>query len=83
MKQMPNMHCYKIELNTMSDVRDFIEISSQYEGLLLSDNDCYTINASSIMGVIYSLEWNNLYLLSEEDVYSAFAKFIIETYVRS
>lgn len=80
---MPNLHCYKIELNTMSDVREFVEIASQYTGLMLSDNECYTINASSIMGVIYSLEWNNLYLLSETDVYSAFSKFIIEAHTRS
>ena len=80
---MPNLHCYKIELNTMSDVREFVEIASQYTGLKLSDNECYTINASSIMGVIYSLEWNNLYLLSETDVYSVFSKFIIEAHTRS
>ena len=39
---MPNLHCYKIELNTMSDVREFVEIASQYTGLMLSDNECYT-----------------------------------------
>lgn len=72
-------HCYKIQLDTMSDVRKFIEKTAMIEDahLTLSDGDNYSINASSIMGVLYSLEWSNLYLYSDVEVYSVFADFIV------
>ena len=75
-----NKHCYKIQLNTMTDVRKFIEKTALIEEgtiLTLSDGGHYSINASSIMGVLYSLEWNHLYLYSTTEVYSIFADFII------
>lgn len=73
-------HCYKIQLNTMTDVRKFIEkVALIEEGtvLTLTDGGAYSINAASIMGVLYSLEWNNLYLHSSKDVYTLFTDFII------
>lgn len=73
-------HCYKIQLDTMTDVRHFIEKTAMVEDaahLVLSDGDNYSINASSIMGVLYSLEWNKLYLYSDIEVYSIFAEFIV------
>ena len=44
--------------------------------------DKYTINASSIMGVIYSLEWNNLFLVTTEDAYSLLKDYIVEATTR-
>ena len=71
---------YKIQLNTMTDVRKFVEKVAMVElgnNLTLTDGGNYYINAQSIMGVLYSLEWNNLYLHSDVDVYTLFADFII------
>lgn len=71
---------YQISLVTMHDIQEFVNIATEYgKPLKLTDKENYTVNAASILGVRYSLEWNSLYLLSEEDVYSLFAKFIIHT----
>lgn len=71
---------YQISLVTMQDINDFVGIATEYgKTLKLTDKENYTVNAASILGVRYSLEWNSLYLLSEEDVYSLFSRFIIHT----
>lgn len=75
-------HLYKLRLDTMTDVKDFVNIASQFENLKLTDTENYTINASSILGVMYSLEWNNIYLMTDRDLYSYFDKFIINTSTR-
>ena len=75
---------YQISLVTMQDINDFVNIATKYhKPLKLTDKENYSVNASSIIGVMYSLEWNHLYLLSEEDVYSLFSKFIIHTRVKT
>lgn len=73
---------YRVSLNTMTDVKKFLEIVThnftEYEALYLTDaSGQYSVNAKSIMGVIYSLEWDNLYLTSEKEVYYLFKDFII------
>lgn len=77
-------HVYKIELNTLTDVKNFVNIitTSNLSSPELTDGDKYTINASSIMGVIYSLEWNNLFLVTTEDVYSLLKDYIVEATTR-
>lgn len=78
---MPNYR-YRVRLDTLADVRKFLEIVAQnfneYEVLMLTTaSGDYTVNAKSIMGVIYSLEWDNLYLISEKEIYHLFKDFII------
>ena len=77
-------HVYKIELNTLTDVKNFVNIivTSNLSSPELTDGDKYTINASSIMGVIYSLEWNNLFLVTTEDAYSLLKDYIVEATTR-
>lgn len=73
---------YKIALETLEDVKNFSKIVannfSERDLLLLTTaSGDYTVNAKSIIGVIYSLEWDNLYLLSEKEVFHLFKDFII------
>ena len=78
-------YVYKIRLDTLTDVRNFVNLitASNLDSAELTDNNKYTINASSIMGVIYSLEWDNLFLVTTEDAYSLFKDYIIEAHTRS
>lgn len=80
---MSKVHYYKIELNTLSDVKKFIEKATMTnEKLKLSDGEGYTVSASSMMGAIYALEWETLYLVSENDVYDKFQEFIRHSTIR-
>lgn len=73
------MEKYKIELVTLTDVKTFTEIaSSQSEDIQIHLTDGnYIINARSILGVMYALEWNNLWLIASEPVYDAFKNYIV------
>lgn len=68
---------YAIELTTLTDVREFCEIASSFpsDTIQLTDGN-YTINAKSILGVMYALEWNELWLVSDRPVYNEFKNYI-------
>lgn len=73
---------YKISLETLSDVKKFLNIVTDNFGeqdllLLTTASGDFTVNAKSIIGVIYSLEWDNLYLISEKEAFDFFKDFII------
>ena len=73
------MERYKIEINTLTDVKTFTEIALSLPEdikLQLTDGN-YIINARSILGVMYALEWNNLWLIASEPVYDAFKDYIV------
>ncbi len=72
-------HRYKIEIITASDVQEFVSIASRCSGkvmLLCGDELC--INAKSLLGVMLArgMHWNDLTLVTENDCYYAFEKFI-------
>ena len=72
------MHKIKIRLETYSDVHEFVNIASQIDSnIKLIDGQDYCINAKSILGSLAALEWNELYCVSDEDIYSKIAKFAI------
>ena len=76
---MKHVEKYKIELVTLTDIKTFTEIaSSQAEDIQIQLTDGnYIINARSILGVMYALEWNNLWLIASEPVYDAFKNYIV------
>ena len=75
------MHRYKIELVTASDIRDFVNAAGTCKGkVMICCNDDYCINDKSLLGVMVAkkMQWNDLYLLMENDDYSKFERFIID-----
>lgn len=71
---------YKVELNTLSDVKKFVETATKFEGrLLLKSGNKFSVNAKSLLGVLLArkLNWNDLMLVSEKDCYLDFEKYII------
>lgn len=80
---MAKVHFYKLELNTMKEIKEFVEIATMLDTeLMLTDNNDYTVSAKSLMGAIYALEWNELYLMSEKDVYDSFESFITSSSIK-
>lgn len=68
----------KIRLDTFTDVQQFINITSHLEGkIVLTDGKHFSVNARSVLGALYSLEWEELYVESEYDIYTEIQKFVI------
>lgn len=71
------MHRVKINLVTFQDVQEFIAIVTPLSGnIFLEDpENGFKINAKSLLGAMASIEWDNIYVVSDEDVYTAISKF--------
>ena len=66
----------KIELVGMSDINKFIAITTKLPGVIkLTDGDNYSVSAKSLLGALASMEWDELYCESENDIYTHIAEF--------
>ena len=72
--------CHKISLDTMSDVREFVKIVQDYDkhNIFITDGNQMRVNAKSIIGVLYSMEFDNIWIESDIDIYSKISKFVKE-----
>ena len=69
---------YRINLDTLSQVKTFVNIVNTYESnILLTDGQGYAVNAKSVLGAMYSIEWNELYVESDVDIYTQIRQFTI------
>lgn len=69
----------KIRLDKMADINKFVNIcSAERENIYLTDGNNYTVSAKSILGALCSLEWNELWCVSDIDIYNKLKEFIIE-----
>lgn len=61
----------KIRLDTLSDVNAFVEkMSGLNERVWLEDNDGNRVSAKSLLGALYSMEWEHIYCYCEHDISS-------------
>ena len=68
----------KVKLDTIKDIKDFVEIVSNFtHKISLTDEDGMKVNAKSLIGVMYTTEWDNVYCESEIDISDSIGKFII------
>ena len=69
----------KIRLEKMSDVTEFVKIATAAQGdVYLTDKRNFKVNGKSLLGVMYSLEFEEIWVESETDIYSQISKFITE-----
>ncbi len=69
----------RIELNTMTDVTDFVSIVSTCPGqVFLSDDKHQQICAKSQLGAILAkMEWEEIYCVSDDDISGKLVRFIV------
>ena len=66
----------KINLDTMRDINEFVAICSKIpEPIFVTDNAGLKVSAKSILGVIYSLEFAEIWCESATDIYGDISKF--------
>ena len=59
----------RINLVTFSDVKKFVEaVTLLDEEVTLIDSVKHCVNGKSLLGAIYSLEWNEVYCLCDKDI---------------
>ena len=67
----------KIELETMNDVSEFVAITTKIkEPVYLVGND-FRVSAKSLLGALYTMEWDDVWCECEKDNYTKIEKFVI------
>ena len=64
----------------MSDVQNFVKVTSSFPDevkVSLEDGEGNRINARSILGAIYSLEWSEIYCNCNKDITTSLLQWII------
>ena len=73
------MYRYKLELVTTKDIMDFVNSVTGIKGSVkLVDESGFCVNGKSLLGAMASVEWNELYCVSDEDIYARISKFCKE-----
>jgi len=72
----------RINLDTQSDVLEFCKIVSNVDGEVrivgMDGGQQVSVNAKSLLGLLYSQTWNGIWCESENDIYSLISKFSAE-----
>lgn len=68
----------KIRLDTGTDAIKFSNIATSLNGkIIITDNKGLCVNAKSILGMLYALEFEELWCESELDIYSHISDFVV------
>ena len=70
----------RIRIDTMHDAEKFVNIVQKLDGNIVVTDGKYTVNGKSLLGMIYaaSTDFANLWVISDNDIYSHIKEFIIE-----
>jgi hypothetical protein len=67
----------KVELSTMNDVSQFVAIATQItEPVYLVGHD-FRVSAKSLLGALYTMEWEDVWCECEKDIYTKIQKFVV------
>ena len=68
----------KIRLDTMKDISKFVAICSEVTApVYVTDGAGLKVSAKSVLGVMYSMEFADIWCECEEDIYSHIERFTI------
>jgi hypothetical protein len=68
----------QIRIDTMHDAAAFVKITEKLNGkITVTDSDGMRVNAKSLMGMLYALEFDSLWCESENDIYSHIERFVV------
>ena len=68
----------KIRLDTLRDVNEFVRICSGVgAGVYITDGKGLCVSAKSMIGVMYSLEFDEIWCECAEDIYHRIDAFVI------
>jgi hypothetical protein len=70
----------KINLDTMATVNRFVSDMTKYKGnVYLTDKDRnFVVSAKSMLGAIYTMEWDEVWCESDDDIFQILNKYMEE-----
>ena len=69
----------KINLDTMSRINSFVAICSKLDCKVdLIDGNGYRVSAKSLVGVLASMDWSQVLIECEQDIYDYMQEFLAE-----
>lgn len=70
----------RIRLDTLTDAYRFVELASTITNtkIYITDGKGLKVSAKSVLGAVYSMEFDELFVESDKDVYSHLKEFIID-----
>ena len=69
---------YKIRLDTMAEINRFVGIATKYSGkIMLTDGDNFSVSGKSLLGAMYTFEWEQIFCESETEIYHLIKDFIV------
>lgn len=68
----------KIRLDTMKDINQFVATCSKVSvPVYITDGAGLRVSAKSVLGVMYSMEFANIWCECDEDIYNQIERFTI------
>jgi hypothetical protein len=67
----------KVALETMSDVSEFVAIATKVPEPVYLIGEGFKVSAKSLLGALYTMEWQEVWCECEVDIYSKISKFVI------
>ncbi len=70
---------YRIRLDTMAEVNRFVGVASKIKGkVVLTDGDDFSVNGKSLLGAMYTFEWDRIFCESDSEIYLQIKDFIVD-----
>lgn len=69
----------RIRLDTMGDISKFVQITTGLDcDVRLTNGKSFIVNGRSVLGVLYSAEWKEIFCECDQDIYSKISEFVVE-----
>ena len=69
---------YKIRLDTMAEINRFVALAGKHKGkIVLTDGDNFSVNGKSLLGAMYTFEWDQIFCESDTEIYHLIKDFIV------
>lgn len=69
----------RIRLDTITDIANFVLVAnSTQKDVFLTNDEGLCVNGKSFLGVAYSKEFDNLWCLTDADLYTELSNYIID-----
>ena len=69
----------RINIDTFSKINEFVGICSKIsERVSLVCGDGYCVSAKSLLGAIATMDWSDVYVECERDIYMHIKDFVVE-----
>lgn len=68
----------RIRIDTIKQANELAAIMGKLDGkITITDGQGLTVNAKSVLGALHAMEFENLWIESEKDIYMAIEPFIV------